>query len=135
MGYALIVNGQKNLRKADKFTHAFQKHQRTMIGQEQTELAVNFSNQWKRVSKTYHAFKKHLNRKGLNYNGQLYRDLAEGLVNGKMQLPYTQVIFAGFNALSISEERIFDHLENSGVGSMYWDADRWYLEQGGDSAF
>ena len=33
MGYTLVENGIKSIRKADKFTHSYQKHPRTMIGQ------------------------------------------------------------------------------------------------------
>lgn len=33
MGYSLVEFGRKSIRKADRFTHSYQKHPRTMIGQ------------------------------------------------------------------------------------------------------
>ncbi len=105
-----------------------------MLGQQQTDLMANFSNQWTRVCKTYHAFKARLQKKGLRYSGQVYREVAEQLEDGSLILPYQQVVFAGFNALSTSEEIIFDTLMKKGTGCCYWDADCWYLENEGDEA-
>lgn len=98
-----------------------------MMGME-TALIANFANQWSRVSKTYHSYKKHLNGSHLYYSGMLYRDLAEALDAGRAHLPFERVVFGGFNALSKSEEVIMDALLKSGVGSVYWDADRMYMD-------
>ena len=104
-----------------------------MMGRDPTDLMTNFSNQWNRVCKTYHAFKARLQSKGLRYSGLLYRQLADDLSNGG-GVPYQQVVFAGFNALSTSEEQIFESLYRSGVGRFYWDADSWYLDNDLDEA-
>ncbi len=99
-----------------------------MMGAEPTDLRANFANQWSRVSKTYHAFNKVMSDRDIYYPGILYRLLAEQLEEGSAVLDFEQVCFAGFNALSRSEEVIFNRLIEKGIGTLYWDADKSYLE-------
>lgn len=99
-----------------------------MMGNEPTTLTVNFINQWSRVSKTYHSYKNHLNSNNLYYSGMLYRQLAEQLANGSINVPFDKVVFAGFNALSKSEEVIIGSLLTNDAATIYWDADRLYME-------
>ena len=98
-----------------------------MIGGDPTSLTVSFSNQWTRVSKTYKLFKSGLVSEGLYYVGMLYRELAEKLQNDSIELPFSKIVFAGFNALSTSEEVIFNRLLEKGVAQIFWDADQLYL--------
>jgi hypothetical protein len=44
-----------------------------MMGNDPTALTINFSNQWDRVCKTYHAFRDYLGNSNLRYSGLLYR--------------------------------------------------------------
>ena len=99
-----------------------------MLGQEPTNLVTNFNNQWSRVCKTYHAFKKALNGDQRFYSGMLYRELAQQLGDDTQDLPFKKVVFAGFNALSRSEEMIFQKLLDGGMATIFWDADKLYLE-------
>ncbi len=99
-----------------------------MMGNEPTTLTVNFINQWSRVSKTYHSFKQYLTSNKLSYSGMLYGQLAEQLQAGPIDLPFDQVVFAGFNALSKSEEVIIESLLANDAATVYWDADRLYME-------
>ena len=57
----------------------------------------------------------------------LYRKLAEKLKDDSIELPYSSVVFAGFNALSTSEDVIFNCLLGKGVAQVFWDADQLYL--------
>ncbi len=99
-----------------------------MVGNEPTSLTLNFISQWNRVSKTYHSFKEHLESNGLYYGGMLYRQLAEQIITGSIDLPFDQVVFAGFNALSKSEEVIIGSLLSNNIATIYWDADKLYME-------
>ena len=38
------------------------------------------------------------------------------------------MVFAGFNALTSSEEKIIAHLLNTSKASIYWDSDRYYTQ-------
>jgi hypothetical protein len=75
-----------------------------------------------------------LNENQLHYSGGLYRQLATQIVEGSAELPFDQVVFAGFNALSTSEEKIIGGLLTKGLGRIYWDADRLYLENEAEEA-
>ncbi|GJM27592.1 MAG: hypothetical protein DHS20C17_02270 [Cyclobacteriaceae bacterium] len=99
-----------------------------MMGNEPTLLSSSFSNQWSRVSKTYHSFRGALGDSDLQYGGMLYRQLAEQLQDGTIDLPFERVVFAGFNALSRSEEVIMETLLKKGIAEVYWDADKLFLE-------
>ena len=52
------------------------------------------------------------------YGGMLYRKLAEVLSNDHFDHQYSQYHFCGFNALSKSEEVIFDALDEGRKGSV-----------------
>ena len=41
-----------------------------LMGDDPTALTMNFSNQWARVCKTYHAFQRYLNENQLHYSGR-----------------------------------------------------------------
>ncbi len=99
-----------------------------MLGQEPTSLVASFTNQWSRVCKTYHIFKQVLAKDKRFYGGMLYRQLADQLSDDTANLPFQKVIFAGFNALSRSEEVIFQKLLDKGMATLFWDADQLYLE-------
>lgn len=99
-----------------------------MMGEGESSLKTSFSNQWSRVSKTYHLFRGYLKEQNLFYSGLLYRELAEKLTDGALDLPFERVYLAGFNALSKAEETIMEALIASGNGYVFWDADRLYLD-------
>ncbi len=104
-----------------------------MMGGDHSEAMTKFSGQWQRVSRTYHAFKDAMGEE-LCFPGQLYRQVAEGLTSGTLALPYQKVVFAGFNALTKSEEQIFSAIANQGQAMFYWDADQWYMNDPMDEA-
>jgi len=62
------------------------------------------------------------------YPGLAYRYLAENLDKKFREFNYHKIIFAGFNALSQSEEKIITYLEKRGLAEIIWDADVYYVE-------
>ena len=54
--------------------------------------------------------------------------MAENIEEVSSRLPWKKVFFAGFNALTISEQRIIGHLFAAGKAELYWDADSYYLD-------
>jgi CRISPR/Cas system-associated exonuclease Cas4 (RecB family) len=105
-----------------------------MMGNDPTALTASFTNQWARVSKTYHAFKKLLRKHNLYYSGMLYREMAERLQDTSYEFPFSQVVFAGFNALSKSEQVIFTQLRTKGIAQLYWDTDKLYMDNMAEEA-
>ena len=100
--------------------------------QDKTQLMAMFIKTWGIISKVQHNFQEHLAKKGLAYQGFLYRKLAEDLKAGRVT-PYKQVILCGFNALSASEEVIFDALLINGKGKVYWDTSEFYINDADDA--
>ena len=92
-------------------------------------LVQEFAKNWQLIQQVYFSFQSHLREKGLAYGGMLYRELSIGLKNGDFNPPFDKICFCGFNALSKSEEQIFDILIGQGKAHLYWDADVKYLDQ------
>ena len=104
--------------------------------QEKTKLLTDFLRIWEAVGKVYLELDKVLTAKGLEYGGRLYRKLAEEIQQKDFKHPFGFYHICGFNALSSSEETIFDKLITSGKGQLYWDVDEYYMldpmEEAGD---
>ncbi len=83
---------------------------------------------WDNLFQTYTQFKTVLSDKGMAYDGMIYREVAESLEGGNIHGDTGTVIFAGFNALSKSEEQIISWFLKEGKGEIYWDADDYYLD-------
>ncbi len=90
------------------------------------ELFKEFDTTWNTVGKAYFMFQEALAAKGLAYTGMLYRSSAQAIKNSAL-LPFTQIVFAGFNALSLAEEVIFSTLLANQKAEVYFDADRFYF--------
>lgn len=91
-------------------------------------LFKEFDTTWNTVSKAYFMFQEALKAKALCYNGMLYRASANAIKEGK-EIPFSQVVFAGFNALSLAEEEIFGNLLNTNIAQVYFDVDRFYYNK------
>jgi CRISPR/Cas system-associated exonuclease Cas4 (RecB family) len=98
------------------------------------KLYKEFSATWTIIGKVYNEFKASLLKEGWGYNGLCYRILAEKLQAESLDLPFDQVVFAGFNALSRAEQKIIDSLLTKDKALVYIDADRFYLDNEGEEA-
>lgn len=71
-------------------------------------------------------------REGLVEHGQGYFGLAFDVllkqIEAKSFDEWDRIVFAGFNALTAAEEKLFKHLQEAGKAEIYWDADRYYLQ-------
>lgn len=92
------------------------------------ELFKEFDTTWNTVGKAYFMFQEALTSKGLGYNGMLYRASANAIKSGET-VDFSQVIFAGFNALSLAEEVIFSSLLSANLAQVYFDVDRFYFNK------
>lgn len=96
--------------------------------QEKTKLLTEFLKIWEAVGRVHDRFQQVLMEKQLCYGGILYRQLAENIGESSFEHPFKFYHICGFNALSKSEETIFDQLVSKGIGQLYWDADRLYID-------
>jgi len=60
--------------------------------------------------------------------GLLFRTAALNIEKIEKELPWKQIVFAGFNALTKAEEQIIRFLQKNGKAELLWDADSFYLE-------
>jgi hypothetical protein len=96
----------------------------------ETPHKKSFIEIWEVIGKLYHDFRKKLKQKNLAYPGMLYRDLAEKLKSGYAESfeKYEKIYFVGFNNLSRAEETIIKELYEKGKAEIYFDADKYYLD-------
>lgn len=77
----------------------------------------------------YHLLREQLERQGKGYYGMITRKLA-GLTDEELLQRTGQrtILFAGFNALTPTEQRIIDKLYRNHHAEVIWDFDRYYVE-------
>lgn len=97
------------------------------IGDGDSELKKRFLDIWHILLPLYESFQKRLNVNGLTYEGQVYRQASEIVGSADYELPYSTVFFVGFNAITRSEEKIFELLQNQGKALFFWDYDNAYI--------
>lgn len=77
---------------------------------------------WKILYTLYDDLRNTLAAEGKGYEGMIFREVVEYLEQGnKCDLPYTQVVFVGLNALSTAEEHFLLQLKEQGIADFYWD--------------
>ena len=92
-----------------------------------TQLLENYIDFWKLLPNYYQSLYAHLFNKGIGYQGLIYRQAVENLTHFSNSITNKKFIFAGFNALNASEEKIVQHLMASDLAKIYWDADLAFL--------
>ena len=92
-----------------------------------TQLLENYIDFWKLLPNYYQSLYAHLLKKGIGYQGLIYRQAVENLNSFSKTVMEKQYLFAGFNALNASEEKIIQHLIATDQARIYWDADQTFL--------
>lgn len=85
---------------------------------------------WRQLPEIYEAFRNNLAGSGLAYEGMVQRMVAERFKAGEIKTQPRQqphILFAGFNALTKSEEVIISSLVDQAVAEVYWDIDAYYF--------
>lgn len=93
-----------------------------------TELQQNYLTFWNKLPLFYTQLKNKLLENNVGYRGMIYKRAAEIIQSNDASLDFTNVIFAGFNALSTSEEKIIEFFLRNNTGKIYWEADQYYLD-------
>jgi hypothetical protein len=92
-----------------------------------TKLLENYIDFWKLLPNYYQTLYNHLLKKGIGYQGLIYREAVNKLKSFSKSAPNTKYIFAGFNALNAAEEKIVQSLLESNHAKIYWDIDQTFL--------
>ena len=95
-------------------------------------MSRSFVKAWDIIGKVYQDFQNQLSKDGRAYPGMLYREVVEKM--DTLELEFEHITFCGFNALTTSEERLINHFMERNICTIYWDADKSYLEDDFDEA-
>lgn len=99
---------------------------------EPTTIQQNYLAFWKQMGTLYDAFQEHLLKNNSAYQGKAFRIVADQLRDNpttfiEKEIKWKQLIFVGFNALTLAEETIITKLKEHGKAEILWDADEYYL--------
>lgn len=76
----------------------------------------------------YKQLRQALQQKGVAYQGMAFREVADNIEVIIQHSEWKQVWFAGFNALTISEEKMLSAWQASGKAKLFWDMDASYAD-------
>jgi len=100
----------------------------------ETSIVKNYIFFFERLQKYYDGLKKDLLASKCGYQGLQYREATNNL-NSYLDSNTTEFVFVGFNALNKAEEMIFQKFLESGIATIYWDADSYYFTNNQASSF
>ncbi|WP_418264282.1 PD-(D/E)XK nuclease family protein [Flavobacterium faecale] len=92
-----------------------------------TQLLENYIDFWKLLPKYYESLYAHLLSKKIGYQGLIYREAVQKFVSFSNTKNEDFFLFAGFNALNASEEKIIQQLIAVDKAEILWDADQSFL--------
>lgn len=99
----------------------------SLDAEKRTKMIDSYLQFWDLLPKYYEALYNHLLNKGIGYQGLIYREAVKNLDHFSNSIGTTEYLFAGFNALNASEEKIVQHLLASDKAKIFWDADDAFL--------
>jgi len=95
--------------------------------EKRTPMIDSYLQFWSLLPKYYEALYSHLLNKGIGYQGLIYRESVKNLDHFSNAIGNKEFLFAGFNALNASEEKIVQHLLATEKARIFWDADETFL--------
>lgn len=92
-----------------------------------TDFQKNYLAFFHKLNDFYQYFTQSLLSQNAAYNGLAYRHVAEQIHELMPKQHWDKLIFAGFNALTIAEEKIIRSLYESKQAELIWDVDDYYF--------
>ena len=90
---------------------------------------------FKNLERYYNRLRQRLEQQGKGYYGMITRQLASyddaELID---RIHHRHILFAGFNALTPTEQTVIDKLYRAGYAEVIWDFDRYYVEDESNEA-
>ena len=99
------------------------------LGQEMTEKEQKYLHFYESLKNYYRLLRERLMGQGKGYYGMITRYLSE-LDDATLleKAGGRKIIFAGFNALTPTEQKIIDRLYRNQLAEVIWDFDRYYVD-------
>ena len=107
---------------------------RTLTGEtskviDEASAKGRFLKVWRSLGAIYDNYRARLRSLGIGYTGMIYREAADRLSEGKVELSGDEkYVFVGFNALSECEKKLLEYLQTAACTEFYWDYDRYYTD-------
>ena len=98
-------------------------------GDNESEILHKFKTLWEVLPELYENFTQILSDRNVCYSGMAYRKIAEKGFLDSVRLRYSKYIFIGFNALSNSEQKLFDWMKLKDIGDFYWDSESPFITE------
>ncbi len=94
-----------------------------------TEEKRRFLAVWRTLAPIYHEYREQLKALGIAYAGMVYRAAADMIDEGRAVLAKPRrYVIAGFNALSVCENRLLKFLATAADAEFFWDYDSYYTQ-------
>lgn len=98
-----------------------------------TDQKSDFKEIWSILFLLYSGFRQSLTKKGIAYEGMIYRELAEKCIEeNPLQLDWDCLHFIGFNAVNNCEKEVMSWLKKTGQARFYWDYDDSFVHENPD---
>jgi CRISPR/Cas system-associated exonuclease Cas4 (RecB family) len=98
-----------------------------------TDQKSDFKEIWSILFSLYSGFRQSLTKKGIAYEGMIYRELAEKCIAGNtVQLNWDCLHFIGFNALNNCEKEVMTWMKKIDQARFYWDYDDSFVHENPD---
>ncbi len=92
-----------------------------------SDFQKNYLAFFHKLNDYYQYFTQRILSQNAAYNGLAYRYVAEHILELAKNTPWDKLIFAGFNALTLSEEKIIRTLYEAKHAELFWDVDAYYF--------
>lgn len=110
------------------YLHSIQDINHWYLQDKKTPLLKNYIKFWESLFEFYSYLNKILLHQSLGYQGMVYRKAAESIDEYIKTNSNKKHVFIGFNALNNAEQTIIQKLLNNGNTDIYWDIDKYFLE-------
>jgi len=96
-------------------------------GKPLTDFEQNYLHFYNSLAPCYTRFREELQQLNEGYFGLAFETLLSNYQHVSFS-EWKSVVFAGYNALTVAEEKLFKLLLEFGKAEVYWDADAYYLD-------
>ena len=117
--FDILNDNQKSAIK--HFWHNFEQNK-------DSEQKKQFKSIWENLYKIYTEFNNIIKQKNEVYEGVIYKDVYNKILNYNINTNYKKIIFIGLNALNNTEFKLLEYLQKQKITEFYWDIDKYYID-------
>ncbi len=96
-------------------------------GEQLTDFELSYLHFYNSLAPCFTRFREELLGNGEAYFGLAFDMLLKDIQNNSFD-EWDSIVFAGFNALTVAEEKLLKYLIDAGKAEIFWDADDYYLD-------